>query len=301
MRITGGFAETREQYAAAPVGLVPTMGYLHEGHVALLEAARAECGTVVMSLFVNPLQFDDAADLERYPRDLDRDADLARDAGVDVVFAPSVDEMYPLPVETVVSVPKLGETMEGAYRPGHFNGVATVVAKLLSGLRPDRAYFGRKDAQQLAVIRRMAVDLSMPTNIVPRPTIRESDGLALSSRNVFLSAEERAAALSLSRGLLAVADAVEAGERSGRVLERIAWRELEENPAVVPDYVALATARDVAPLEMLTVDAFLAVAARVGPVRLIDNVHFVVDGDVVSTDRGILLDRPSVLYSESQK
>jgi len=293
-------AETRELYAGAPVGLVPTLGYLHEGHVALLETARQECGTLAMSVFVNPLQFNDPADLERYPRDLERDVELARDAGVDMVFAPTQEEMYPLPVETVVSVPKLGELMEGAHRPGHFNGVATVVAKLLAGLRPDRAYFGKKDAQQLAIIRRMAVDLSLPTEIVAHSTVRENDGLALSSRNVFLSDEHRTAALALSRGLMAAADAAEAGEREGRTLELIAWRALEEAAGVTPNYVALATTRDVDPIETLTVDAFLAVAARVGELRLIDNVHFEVDPDGVTADRGILLRQPSVLYSESQ-
>jgi pantoate--beta-alanine ligase len=217
-----------------------------------------------------------------------------------MVFAPSLEEMYPLPVETVVTVPKLGELMEGSHRPGHFDGVATVVAKLLAGLRPDRAYFGKKDAQQLAIIRRMAVDLSLPTEIVAHPTVREADGLALSSRNVFLSGEERAAALALSRGLMAAADAAEAGEREGRALERIAWRALEEASGVTPDYVALATTRDVEPIDTLTTDAFLAAAARVGGVRLIDNVHFEVDPDRVTADRGILLERPSLLYSESQ-
>lgn len=292
--------ETRARYSAAPVGLVPTLGYLHEGHVALLEAARAECATVVMTVFVNPLQFDEPADLERYPRDLDKDAELARDAGVDLVFAPTVDEMWPLPLETVVSVPKLGERMEGSHRPGHFDGVATVVAKLLAGLRPDRAYFGRKDAQQLAIIRRLALDLSMPTEIVPHSTVREPDGLALSSRNVFLRDSERAAALTLSQGLMQAADAAEGGERDARALEHLAWVAMDRAPGVFPDYVAVATARDVAPVEgELSEDSFLAVAARVGEVRLIDNIHLDVDGTSLHADRGILLDRPSLLYSRT--
>ena len=300
MKITSTMADTRRAYGAAPVGLVPTLGYLHEGHVALLEAARGDCAMVVMTVFVNPLQFNDPADFARYPQDLDRDVAIAERAGVDLVFAPSLEEMFPVPAETVVSVPKLGELMEGAHRPGHFDGVATVVAKLLAGLRPDRAYFGKKDAQQLAVIRRLVADLSIPTTVVAHPTVRESDGLALSSRNVFLAAADRAAALSLSRGLMAAADAAEAGEREGRTLERIAWRELELTTGVTPDYVALATTSDVDPLERLTVDAFLAVAARVGGIRLIDNVHFDVAGDTVVADRGIPLEGRSMLYSGTQ-
>lgn len=301
MRITSTMAETREQYAAASVGLVPTLGFLHEGHVALLEAARAECDTVVMSVFVNPLQFNDAADLERYPRNLERDVELARDAGVDMVFAPSRDEMYPLPVATVVSVPSLSERMEGPHRPGHFAGMATVVTKLLAGLQPHRAYFGKKDAQQLAIIRRLAIDLSLPTVIVARPTVREADGLALSSRNVFMSPGHREAALALSRGLMAAADAAEAGERDTRSLERLVWKVMVDAAGVDPEYAEMATVRDVASLERLDEDAFLAVAARVGEVRLIDNVHFDVDSDSVTADRGIPLERPSVLYSQDPR
>lgn len=300
MRITATMAETRELYAAAPIGLVPTLGYLHEGHVALLEAARADCGTLVMSVFVNPLQFNDPADLERYPRDLERDVELAREAGVDMVFAPQAEEMYPLPVETVVSVPALAKRMEATHRPGHFEGVATVVTKLLTGLRPDRAYFGKKDAQQLAIVRRLAVDLSIPSTIVAHPTVREPDGLALSSRNVFLSGEDRAAALALSRGLLAAAAAAEAGERSARTLEETVRDVMERAEGVEPEYAEMATMRDVAPIDTLTEDAFLAVAARVGAVRLIDNMHLEVNPDGIVADRGILLERPSMLYSHPE-
>ena len=297
MRITSTMAETRELYAEAPVGLVPTLGFLHEGHVALLEAARAECGTVAMTVFVNPLQFNEAGDLERYPRNLERDVELAREAGVDMVFAPADEEMYPLPVATTVSVGPLTERMEGAHRPGHFDGVATVVAKLLAGLRPDRAYFGKKDAQQLAMIRRMVTDLSIPTTIVAHPTVREADGLALSSRNVFLSEAQRAAARALSRGLMAAADAAEAGERSARALEEIVLDTIALANGVVPEYAEVASVRDVARMEAVDADCFLAVAARVGDVRLIDNVHLDVNLDGVVADRGILLERPSVLYS----
>lgn len=300
MRITSTMAETRELYSGGPVGLVPTLGFLHEGHVALLEAARDECGTLAMTVFVNPLQFNEAADLERYPRNLERDVELARDAGVDMVFAPSTEEMFPLPVATTVSLAPLTARMEGAHRPGHFEGVATVVTKLLAGLRPDRAYFGRKDAQQLAMIRRLVVDLSIPTEIVPHPTVRESDGLALSSRNVFLSAEDRQAALALSRGLMAAANAAESGERSARVLEELVLDTIAMADGVVPEYAELASASDVDRLDTADVDCFLAVAARVGEVRLIDNVHIDVNPDGVVADRGILMDRPSVLYSQAE-
>lgn len=299
MRITSTMGETRDLYAGAPVGLVPTLGYLHEGHIALLETARRECGTVAMTVFVNPLQFNEAADLERYPRDLERDVEIAREAGADVVFAPPIEEMFPLPMATRVSVSSLTERMEGAHRPGHFEGVATIVAKLLAGMRPDRAYFGKKDAQQLAMIRRMVVDLSIPTTIVPHPTVREPDGLALSSRNVFLSEADRQAALALSSGLMAAADAAEAGERSARALEEIALDSIAFADGAVAEYAEVASVRDVARLDAVDQDCFLALAARVGEVRLIDNVHFEVGPDGVVADRGILLDRPSMLYSQA--
>ncbi|MGA7271627.1 MAG: pantoate--beta-alanine ligase, partial [Acidimicrobiia bacterium] len=198
-------------------GLVPTMGFLHEGHLSLVEEARRRCDTVVMSLFVNPLQFDRPEDLETYPRHPERDAALAEESGVDVLFAPPVEVMYPQPPLTTVSVSVLSEHMEGAFRPGHFDGVATVVTKLFASLRPDVAFFGRKDHQQLILIERMAADLSMPVEIVGCQIIREPDGLALSSRNVLLG--DRPAALSISRGLFAAADAVEAGARSAVELE----------------------------------------------------------------------------------
>ena len=299
MRVTATMSETRDLYAGAPIGLVPTLGFLHEGHVALLEAARRDCGTVAMTVFVNPLQFNEAADLERYPRDLERDVELARAAGVDMVFAPDVETMYPIPAATRVSVDPLAARMEGPHRPGHFAGVATVVAKLLAGLRPDRAYFGKKDAQQLAIIRRMALDLSMPTTIVAHPTVREQDGLALSSRNVFLSAADRERALALSRSLLLAADAAESGERSAPALEGIVREGVQTVDGIVLEYAEVATSRDVAPVETLQEDCFLAAAVRVGDVRLIDNIHLDVDPDGLTADRGILLDRPSVLYSRT--
>jgi pantoate--beta-alanine ligase len=231
------------------VGLVPTMGSLHAGHVSLLRAARAECDTVVMSLFVNPAQFGDSADLERYPRDEDRDLELAYDAGVDLVFAPSNDEMYPPGFQTWVDVTELGAILEGVHRPGHFRGVATVVLKLLSVVRPDRVYFGQKDAQQVEVIRRLVRDLALEVEVRALPTVRDGDGLALSSRNARLSADERRRALALPRAL-ATRDA------------EAARKLLAASNGLDVDYVEVA---DFDP-------PVLAGAVRVGATRLIDNV-----------------------------
>ncbi|MDH5371791.1 MAG: pantoate--beta-alanine ligase [Acidimicrobiia bacterium] len=292
MKIVGTFAETRT-LAYGTIGLVPTMGFLHEGHLALIEAARAECDTVVMSVFVNPLQFDQSRDLDRYPRDLERDATLAEAHGVDVVFAPKTEEMYPDYPLTRVVVTGVAEGMEGAHRPGHFEGVATVVAKLFAGTQADRAYFGRKDAQQLAVISRMGADLSFPIEIVPVSIVRERDGLALSSRNVFLEKEDRKAALRISAGLMEAATAAESGERVASRLESIVRDHLA---GMEVDYVALAGASSADRIADLVGDAFLAVAVRVGAIRLIDNVFFRWDPDGVKADRGIRLQRPSALY-----
>ena len=295
MRTVGAFEEVRDA-SRGVTGLVPTMGFLHEGHLSLIATARDESDTVVVSLFVNPLQFDEPADLDRYPRNLERDSRLAEEGGADLLFAPSLEVMYLLPALTRVTVPPLEAEMEGALRPGHFEGVATVVAKLLAGLQPQRAYFGRKDAQQLAVVRRMAFDLSLPVEIVGGQTVRESDGLALSSRNIFLSADERDRALGLSRGLMAAADAFEAGVRDADSLEGI----VEEAATDVEiDYVTLADARTTTRLPVVDRDAFLAVAARVGVTRLIDNVPFAVEpGGAISADRGIRLAGPSLLYGD---
>lgn len=296
MRTVGTFEEVR-MLSEGTVGLVPTMGYLHEGHLSLIDAARRECDTVVMSLFVNPLQFDESRDLSVYPRDLERDASLAAGRGVDLLFAPETEEMYPEQPLTRVSVAEITEEMEGAHRPGHFEGVATVVAKLFAGTQATRAYFGRKDAQQLVTVTRMAADLSMPVEVVPVPIIREQDGLALSSRNVFLSEEERTRALAISGSLMEAADAVERGERSSRVLEAIVRAGLA---GLEIDYVALADAATARSVETLVADAFLAVAARVGTTRLIDNVSFRVRADGADAERGMLLDAPSILYERDR-
>lgn len=294
MRVTGTFAETRGA-CRGTVALVPTMGFFHEGHLALVQAARQQAGTVVVSLFVNPLQFNDPGDLARYPRDFARDAALAEEAGADLLFAPPLDEMYPAPPEVRVSLPALTAELEGASRPGHLDGVAVVVAKLYAGLRPDLAFFGRKDAQQLALVTRLAADLSFPVRVVGHPTLREEDGLALSSRNVFLAPADRSAALSLSRGLLAAADAAEAGERSGVALEGVVAAEIEAAGLAGAEYVALADAATATRIPTLDRAAFLAVAARVGAVRLIDNVFLDPAGPA---DRGVRLTRPSLLYAK---
>jgi pantoate--beta-alanine ligase len=288
------FADVRVA-SSGRVGLVPTMGYLHDGHLALVREARAASDTVVASIFVNPLQFGPSDDLSRYPRDLARDRELAERAGVDVLFVPPVDEMYPESPRTELRIADLTDHFEGARRPGHFEGVAIVVAKLFAGVRPDRAFFGRKDAQQVAVVRRMAADLSFPLEVVAVSTVREADGLALSSRNKFLSSDDRRTATALSRGLLAAAAAAEAGERNGAALEAIVADQVGAESGAALEYAALADAATVQPLGELTTDAFLAVAARVGETRLIDNVAFSVGADSITVDRGELLPGPSVL------
>ena len=298
MELTSSFENARALRKGS-VGLVPTMGFLHEGHLSLVEAARRENDCVIMTHYVNPLQFNENSDLDRYPRNLDRDLALSSSAGVDVVFAPGPDVMFGTEPATVVAVPSLAETMEGAYRPGHFEGVATVVAKLFGGLQPDRAYFGRKDAQQLAIVRRLAGDLSLPIDVIGCPIVREMDGLALSSRNVFLDGEDRRAGLALDRGLRLAADMAEGGETRAEHLERAVLEAIDETVGVEPEYAQLASQEDVVRLSELDRPAFLAVAARVGSVRLIDNVHFDVGTDGVAADRGVRLEGPSALYEQS--
>ena len=252
MKVVRTIAASRDALAPlrpGSVGLVPTMGFLHEGHLALLRAARAENDTVVMSLFVNPAQFGDASDLARYPRDEERDIELARDSGVDIVFAPATDEMYPSGFQTWVDVTEVGAILEGRFRPGHFRGVATVVLKLLNVVRPTRAYFGQKDAQQVEVIRRLIADLALEVELRAIPTVRDADGLALSSRNALLSPTERATALAFPRAL-------------ARRDRAAALAELESSHGLEIDYV-----------EVTDFDPpVLAGAVRVGSTRLIDNV-----------------------------
>ena len=304
MRVVSSFSEARsaarEAYhrsggeeGPAPIGLVPTMGFLHEGHLSLISRARRECRVVTMSLYVNPRQFNVPSDFDRYPRSLERDSQLAAEAGVDILFAPSTSEMYESTETTSIQPGRVARPMEGAGRPGHFEGVALVVAKLLAGLGAQRAYFGRKDAQQLTMIRRMARDLRFPIEIVGCPTIRETDGLALSSRNILMSAHEREAALDISRGLRAAALAAEGGEQSAEVLRRVVTR---DRSRVAWEYVELADQDDASLLHALDRPSFLAVAASVGEVRLIDNVFFDTRSDGLAVDRGIVLEGPSLLY-----
>ncbi|MGF1473409.1 MAG: pantoate--beta-alanine ligase [Rubrobacteraceae bacterium] len=255
--------------AGGPLGFVPTMGFLHEGHLSLLRRAREECASVVMSVFVNPLQFGPTEDLERYPRDEVRDLELAREIGVDAVFVPSAEEMYPEGSVTEVRVKDVGDVLEGAARPGHFIGVATVLAKLLNIVRPERMYLGQKDAQQAVVVRRMIEDLNFPTRLVVCPTIREPDGLAMSSRNVYLNPEERAAATLLYEGLSA---ARESGDRDPERLEAGVREVVAREPLIELEYVSADDAGVLGPVTPETQEILLSLAARLGKTRLIDNV-----------------------------
>jgi pantoate--beta-alanine ligase len=262
----------RERARGRTVGFVPTMGYLHDGHASLMRAARAETGLVTASVFVNPLQFGPGEDLEAYPRDLDRDTALAAEAGVDLLFAPAAEEMYPTPVLTTVSVAGVSAPLEGASRPTHFAGVATVVAKLFSIVGPCRAYFGAKDWQQVAVVRRMARDLSMPVEVVACPTLREPDGLAMSSRNVYLSPDERAAAPVVYRALRAGAAAIGAGERDPAAVRDLMAGIIEAEPLAELDYAAVVDADSFTVPDPLAGNLRLLAAVRFGRARLIDNV-----------------------------
>lgn len=268
-------AYVREQrLAGKTVGYVPTMGFLHQGHLSLIEAAKEQCDVAVMSIFVNPLQFGPNEDFDRYPRDLERDAALAAQAGIDLIFAPSVDEMYPAgngKSLTHVDVEQVTTGLCGASRPGHFQGVSTVVTKLFNIVLPDRAFFGMKDAQQVAVIQQMVYDLNLPVEIVPCPTVREADGLAMSSRNVFLTDEERAQALVLSRSLRAAQELVARGERDVAAIVAAVRAEISGQPLAQIDYVELVQFRGLAPIQKIEEPALLALAVRFGKTRLIDN------------------------------
>jgi len=262
-----------EQRAAGlRIGFVPTMGFLHEGHLRLVDAARKVSDVVVMSIFVNPLQFGPSEDLDRYPRDLPRDRALAASRGVDALFLPDVSVMYPPGSDTRVVPGPAAERWEGEVRPGHFAGVLTVVAKLFHLVMPDVAVFGQKDAQQSALIRAMVRDLDWPVVIMVAPTTREPDGLALSSRNSYLSPADRAQAVGLSAALRAAHDAWLAGETSGRELEHRARRALEVFPGVRPEYIAVVDADTLAPADKAVAGSLVLIAARVGSTRLIDNV-----------------------------
>ncbi len=277
MKLAKTIKEVREAITTArqegkSIGFVPTMGYLHAGHLALIWRARAENGFVVVSIFVNPTQFGPAEDFDRYPRDLERDLDLCRTAGVDLVFAPEVPEMYPPGYQTYVEVEELSRGLCGASRPGHFRGVATVVAKLFNVVTPDRAYFGEKDAQQLRVIRRMVADLNFPLTIVPVPTVREPDGLAMSSRNTYLSPAERRAALVLSRALSLAAELFAQGERRAEVITDRMRELITAEPLARIDYVAVVDDETLTPVEKIDRPVLVALAVFIGQTRLIDNL-----------------------------
>jgi pantoate--beta-alanine ligase len=276
MRTVRSVAELRSTLAPArragsTVALVPTMGALHDGHLALIRRASEQCDLVVVSLFVNPAQFNESSDLERYPRREHDDAQAAASAGADVLFAPSVEEVYPSGFATTVEVLGLSERLEGEVRgPEHFRGVTTVVTKLFCMVLPDAAFFGQKDAQQLVIIRRLASDLNLPVRIESVATVREADGLAMSSRNALLDADERARALALPAALMAAHSLLATGERSPVALVDAA-REAMRPFDVEPEYVALVDPQTLEPVEALDGEALLALAARVGSVRLIDN------------------------------
>ncbi len=257
--------------APRPIGLVPTMGALHEGHASLIRRARAESATVVATIFVNPRQFNETADFERYPRDEASDLAIAGEAGVDIVFIPTVEEVYPAGFQTTVRVGALTEPLEGAARPGHLEGVTTVVAILLCLVGAERAYFGQKDAQQLLVVRRMALDLGIATEILACPIVREPDGLAMSSRNMRLTPEQRAAAPVLRASLLAARAAYEAGEKDGEALRAAIREVLAAEPLAVPEYVSCADPVTLRELARVEGPALLSLAVRFGSVRLIDN------------------------------
>jgi pantoate--beta-alanine ligase len=261
-----------ERAAGHSVGFVPTMGYLHDGHASLIVRAREQSDLVVVSLFVNPLQFGEGEDLDAYPRDIDRDTRLAGSSGADLLFAPPVEEMYPRPVLTTVSVAEVSAPLEGAARPTHFDGVATVVAKLLSIVGPCAAYFGEKDFQQVAVVRRMVSDLSMPVRVVACPTIRELDGLAMSSRNAYLTPEERAAAPVVHRALQAGAALILAGERDPAAVRSLMSQIIQAEPLAELDYAEVVGADSFTIPDPLTGNLRLLAAVRLGRARLIDNV-----------------------------
>lgn len=265
----GDVEEMRYLAPPRPLGLVPTMGYLHEGHLSLMRRARDECATVVVSIFVNPLQFGPNEDFERYPRDPERDTALAKEAGADVLFIPDVAELYPEGFATEVRVRGVEDVLEGAARPGHFAGVATVLAKLLNIAGPDRMYMGQKDAQQAILVERMIRDLNFLTRLVICPTVRETDGLAMSSRNVYLSQEERIAAAAIPRSLFA---ARETGSTDPGVLENTVREALSVEPLLALEYVSANDARTLGAVGPKTGEILLSLAVRVGKTRLIDNV-----------------------------
>lgn len=256
------------------IGLVPTMGFIHDGHKSLMERARIENKKVVVSIFVNPLQFGPAEDYEKYPRDLEHDKKVCKEAGIDLIFVPTVSEMYPSRNFAYVDIEELGNGLCGAKRPGHFRGVCTVVSKLFNIVLPDRAYFGEKDAQQLAIIKRMVKDLNFDIDIVACPTVREPDGLAMSSRNSYLSSEERKAALTISKSLKLAKAALSGNEKNADSIKKIVCDELSRERLIRIDYVDIVNPDTLEPITQIDGPVLVAVAAFVGRTRLIDNFFF---------------------------
>ena len=277
MRVVTGIAELREYIAAIKnegraLGFVPTMGFLHAGHMELVARARSENAAVVVSIFVNPLQFGQNEDLARYPRNLEKDSAMLSAAGVDLLFAPSVDEMYPRPMQTIVDVPALGSELEGAVRPGHFAGVATVVTKLFNIVQPHAAYFGEKDYQQVVIIKRMVEDLAQPVRVVAVDTVREADGLAFSSRNSYLTADERAAAVIVPRALDEAERLYSAGTDDPHALEAALTEFIAREPLATAEVVAVRDPETLEPLETLRDrPALVALFVRIGATKLLDN------------------------------
>ena len=276
MKIVSTIKEVRECVSAwsregQSVGFVPTMGYLHEGHMSLIDAAR-ENDKVVVSIFVNPMQFGPNEDLESYPRDLNRDANMCKEHGVDLIFHPTPEEMYGDNFYSFVDMDVLTQELCGLTRPVHFRGVCTVVTKLFNIVAPDRAYFGQKDAQQLAIIRRMVKDLNMPIEIIGCPIIREEDGLAKSSRNTYLSTEERKAALVLSRSIFLAREMIEKGERSAKLILEAMTKEIEKEPLAKIDYVKAVDLATIQQTDYIKGEVLIAIAVYIGKTRLIDNI-----------------------------
>lgn len=297
MRIVTTIAEARAacddaRRAGHTVGLVPTMGFFHAGHRSLMRSARRECDFVAVTLFVNPTQFGPGEDLGAYPRDPEGDAAGAREEGVDLLFMPATEEMYPNPVRTTVHVEGLTARLCGRSRPTHFDGVTTVVAKIFAIVGPCRAYFGRKDAQQLAVITRMVADLNLPVTVIGCPLVRERDGVAMSSRNAHLGADERRAATALSRSLRRAGVGVAAGARDAAEVRRVVTDTLAAEPLLTLDYAEVVDGTSLEPVTRLAGSVLVAIAVNVGRVRLIDNATFTFEDDVVIADLGIAAEEP---------
>jgi len=282
MVVTNTITETRyivgvNRKTGKRIGLVPTMGYLHRGHCSLIRRARKENDFVVVSIFVNPTQFGLNEDFSAYPRDFERDKNLCFEAGTDLIFYPSINEIYPKELSTYVYSEKLTNTMCGAFRPGHFRGVATVVCKLFNIVQPDSAYFGEKDVQQLTVINRMTEDLNFPIKIVSVSTVREKDGLAMSSRNSYLSDNERKSAVVLIKSLMAAKDLIKKGERNAAVICKVMNELIAKETLAGLEYIAIVDKKELQPLQLLTGDVLIALAVKIGKTRLIDNMSFKIE------------------------